>query len=299
MHRSEFSRIREPSLRAHEEETAAEPQETGETGMETENRDRQSETSRRSRLRTRLRNLELAVAGGVLGLQGSASPLPSEAAKNTAYTQKAAPRIRAIATTLEQLEKDIMDEEWELVDEYPEQFKTFLPLFTKYTDQAFPGDDEVDKNTRFALRYAVGSFYGAVAQLRRVVETRSKMDILAAYGQIALAFDRYLKAGDLYGAYDPVVSTEMFFSQISNSQLRYQPPEKNPPFPTDPVLLIKGPDKGKTGMLLSVEPFVKGLDDIPGNEERRRAIVRLDDKIGTIREIRELPFTYIAKQTTG
>lgn len=35
-----------------------------------------------------------------------------------------------------------------------------------------------------------------------------------AYANIALAYDRFLKAGDLYKAYDPITSTEPFYANI-------------------------------------------------------------------------------------
>merc|ERR1711963_827985 len=46
-----------------------------------------------------------------------------------------------------------------------------------------------------------------------------------SYANIALSYDRFLKAGDLYTAYDPITSTEPFFANI----------EKKLAMPKDPT----------------------------------------------------------------
>lgn len=43
-------------------------------------------------------------------------------------------------------------QEWDLVSTYPNAFRALVPVFTKYTDAAFPGDDPVDTTSRVALR---------------------------------------------------------------------------------------------------------------------------------------------------
>ena len=42
-----------------------------------------------------------------------------------------------------------------------------------------------------------------------------------AYANIALAYDRFLKAGDLYSAYDPITSTEPFYANIPGRAITY------------------------------------------------------------------------------
>jgi hypothetical protein len=43
-----------------------------------------------------------------------------------------------------------------------------------------------------------------------------------AYANIALAYDRFLKAGDLYIAYDPITSTEPFYQNIPVESLKFE-----------------------------------------------------------------------------
>ncbi len=77
------------------------------------------------------------------------------------------------------------------------------------------------------------------------------------------------QAGDLYPTYDPITSTEIFFGNIAKSQLRYNTKvgimsiivyrttrlindvlKQDIPAVWDRVLLIEGPDMGKTGTVL-------------------------------------------------
>lgn len=44
-------------------------------------------------------------------------------------------------------------QDWDIVSTYPNAFRSLVPVFTKYTDAAFPGDDPVDTTSRVALRY--------------------------------------------------------------------------------------------------------------------------------------------------
>ena len=44
-------------------------------------------------------------------------------------------------------------QEWDLVSTYPTAFRALVPVFTKYTDAAFPGDNPVDTTSRVALRF--------------------------------------------------------------------------------------------------------------------------------------------------
>mmetsp|Transcript_28637 Transcript_28637/g.71453 ORF Transcript_28637/g.71453 Transcript_28637/m.71453 type:complete len:346 (+) Transcript_28637:104-1141(+) len=231
--------------------------------------------------------LATPAAVGLLSLGGV--PLPSEAAKNTALAQKIAPRIRQIATVLDELQADIYDEDWDILASYPQQLRAYVPIFTKYTDSAFPGKDPVDENTRFALRYEVGRLFGSVERLKRAVDKKDVRETEEAFAAMSVSFDRYLKAGDLYEVYDPIISTEKFFEGVEDSQLVYVPPLRDPPKIRDQVLLLRGPDKGKTGILLGVEG-----DEVA--KVKRKGVVKLDTKVGSIRELKVVPYAFIAKR---
>jgi hypothetical protein len=87
----------------------------------------------------------------------------------------------------------------------------------------------VDKNSRVALRYEVGRFFGAVERLKRAADARNTVETESAFSSMSVALDRYLKAGDLYEAYDPVTSTEKFYKGVDQSTLVFIPPARDPP----------------------------------------------------------------------
>ena len=88
-------------------------------------------------------------------------------------------------------------------------------------------------------------------QLRDYAKDKNFVGTEKAYAELLLCYDRFLKAGDLYPTYDPITSTEIFFDKISRSQLRYNTVES--PKLWDQVLLIDGPDMGKTGVVLDID----------------------------------------------
>ncbi|CAM9794229.1 unnamed protein product [Discosporangium mesarthrocarpum] len=109
---------------------------------------------------------------------------------------------------------------------------------------------------------------------------------------MSVAYDRYLKAGNLYDAYDPITSTEGFYSGLGDSALKYASPAKDPPRIKDSILLITGPDKGKTGRMIGVE-----APDRSRPQGQGKAIVKLENgsSLGGIREIKVVPLDYVAK----
>ncbi|CAN0369908.1 unnamed protein product [Ectocarpus sp. 6 AP-2014] len=196
-------------------------------------------------------------------------------------------KLRRAAKMLDELQDDISNSDWDLVTTYPNAFRTLVPVFTKYTDAAFPTDDPVDTTSRVALRYEVGRFYGAVERLKRAAEQQNSKEAQSAFAAMSVAYDRYLKAGNLYDGYDSVTSTEGFYADVSNSSLKYVPPSKDPPKIKDNVLLVAGPDKGKTGFMIGVEG---------GSLSATKAIVKLETSSALgMREIKVVPLDYVAK----
>lgn len=60
----------------------------------------------------------------------------------------------------------VAPQDWDLVSTYPNAFRSLVPVFTKYTDAAFPGDDPVDTTSRVALRYDRGGGGGYLEYFR-------------------------------------------------------------------------------------------------------------------------------------
>jgi hypothetical protein len=101
---------------------------------------------------------------------------------------------------------------------------------------------------------------------------------------MALHFDRYLHVGGLYTYYDDSVSMEPFFNGISEDSLVYDDPKKHPSEVRDLIVLVKGPDKGKTGIVIGVYP-----------DGSNNCVVKLD-KFKGMREIRVVSRLWAAKR---
>eukprot|EP00903_Cladosiphon_okamuranus_P016585 g15299.t1 len=197
-------------------------------------------------------------------------------------------KLRRAAKMLDELQQDIANDDWDLVSTYPNAFRSLVPVFTKYTDAAFPTDDPVDTTSRVALRYEVGRFFGAVERLKRAAEDQNNREAQTAFAAMSVAYDRYLKAGNLYEQYDNVTSTEGFYAGVSNTNLKFVPPSKDPPKVQDNVLLLAGPDKGKTGYMIGMEGG--------GMAVATKAIIKLETSSALgMREIKVVPLDYVAK----
>ncbi|CAK0865562.1 unnamed protein product, partial [Prorocentrum cordatum] len=120
------------------------------------------------------------------------------------------------------------------------------------------------------------------------VAKRSIREVERSFAEMSLAYDRFLKAGNLYSGYDPVSSTEVFYQNIDDSRLVYVPPVLEQPRIRDEVLVTRGPDKGKIGQVIWL-----GKNG-PGNPDPDRvstAVVKMDPNpsLGSRRRARQDP----------
>jgi len=107
-------------------------------------------------------------------------------------------KIRSVSKIMDELQRDLMQERWELIQQYPNQLRSYVPVFTSYTDSAFPSDNPTDKGLRVALRYEVGRFYGSLERFRQSINRKSLDEAYVAYSDMSLHFDRYLRVGGMY-----------------------------------------------------------------------------------------------------
>ena len=68
--------------------------------------------------------------------------------------------MRRAAKLLDELQADIFAEDWDLIGSYPNAFRGLVPVFTKYTDAAFPGDD-VSMKVKCEIWFVVTRTYRA------------------------------------------------------------------------------------------------------------------------------------------
>lgn len=195
-----------------------------------------------------------------------------------------AKKIRSVCTVMDELQRDLMQERWDLVEKYPEQLRSYVPIFTTFTDSAFPSEEIAsDKGLRVALRYEVGRFFASLERLRRATGRRNIDEAYVAYSDMSLHLDRYMHVGGLYTYYDDMVSTEEYFKGNANA-LVHADPVKDPALVRDLIVLIKGPEMGKTGIVIGLYP-----------DGTNNCVVKLDKYKG-MREIRVVPQNWAAKR---
>jgi len=165
-----------------------------------------------------------------------------------------AKKIRAVGNTLDELQRDLMQERWDLVEKYPNQLRSYVPVFTTYTDSAFPSDAQTDKGLRVALRYEVGRFFASLEKFRQAVARRALDDAYVGFSDMSLHFDRYLHVGGLYTYYDATISNEEYFKGIAKDSLVFADPKKDPALVRDLIVIVQGPDMGKTGIVIGIYP---------------------------------------------
>jgi KOW motif len=176
-----------------------------------------------------------------------------------------------------------MQERWDLIEQYPAQLRSFVPLLTTYTDSAFPSDIPTDKGLRVALRYEVGRFFASLERLKQATARRALHESYVAYADMSLHFDRYMRVGGIYTYYDNTISNEPYFKGIPDDALVYSNPAKDPPEVRDLVIVIKGPDKGRSGIVIGIYP------------DNNNVVVKLDRYKG-MREIRVVAKGWVAKR---
>uniref|UniRef100_A0A7S1YH02 KOW domain-containing protein n=1 Tax=Grammatophora oceanica TaxID=210454 RepID=A0A7S1YH02_9STRA len=234
------------------------------------------------------------VLAGVAGLSVQAAPASADGRFPDLATVMGIPtkrkivglaqKIQKITVAMDELQRDLMQERWDLVETYPEQLRSFVPVLTTYTDSAYPSDEPTDKGLRVALRYEVGRFFASLERLRQATSRKALDQAYVAYSDMALHFDRYLRVGGLYSYYDDSISNEKYFAGISEDALVYSDPRKDPAEVRDLVILTKGPDKGKTGIVIAVYP-----------DGSKNCVVKLDRFKG-MREIRVVPVAWAGKR---
>jgi len=189
-------------------------------------------------------------AVAAVGLAGAETAMAQPEQKSKARLGGMPNTIRSVGNVMDELQRDLMQEQWDLVAAYPAQLRSFVPVFTKFTDSAFPTDEPTDKGLRVALRYEVGRFFASVERLRQATLRKDLDDAYVAYSDMSLHFDRYMQVGGLYTYYDDIISNEKYFKGIKPSSLVYADPKKDPPDVRDLVILVKGPDMGRTGIMI-------------------------------------------------
>lgn len=121
-------------------------------------------------------------------------------------------------------------------------------------------------------------------RFKQATKRRALDEAYVAYADMSLHLDRYLRVGGLYTYYDDTITLEPYYKGIAESSLVYSDPKKDPPEVRDLVILTKGSDKGKTGILIGIY-----------RDGSNKMAVKLDRYKG-MREIRIVPSNSVAKR---
>lgn len=78
----------------------------------------------------------------------------------------------------------------------------------------YPTSSVSDRASREGLSYEAKKMFIELDNLREAAKYKRISAAQKSYANIALSYDRFLKAGDLYTAYDPITSTEPFYADI-------------------------------------------------------------------------------------
>lgn len=193
-------------------------------------------------------------------------------------------KILILSAYLDELENSIISREWSKVLVYAYTFTEQDNAFIVLIDKLFPSNDGLDTATRNALSYEAQQMFLAIDTLQEAAKSKDLLAAQKAYTKLALNYDHFLKAGNLYPTYDPITSTEIFFASTPLDSLQYD--QKSVPKMFERVLIIKGPDMGKTGTLLLTETSESGS---------LTAVVKLDKNGGSFSEIKQTKLGNLGK----
>lgn len=183
-----------------------------------------------------------------------------------------ATKILSISHIMDELQRDIMEERCDLMSGYPNQLRSYVPILRAYTD----GITDVPR-LRVALREEVGRFFVALERFRTATGNEALDQAFVAYADMSLHFDCYLRKGGLYRFFDDRVDRDLYGGLNAN-------PQKDPAGVRDLVVLVKGPDRGRTGIVIGIYPDGSGT-----------CAVKLDRSRG-VREIRVVDRSWAGKR---
>lgn len=189
-------------------------------------------------------------------------------------------RVLSIKPYLDEIERDVFRKNWFRIPNYLYVLGEQDDAFGALIDGLYPASDELDSSARSALIFEAKTMFLSLDELREAVRDQLPQSAQNAYIQLLLGYDRFLKAGNLYPVYDPITSTEVFFKgKFSRESLRFD--SKLKPTLLDQVLLIAGPDMGKTAKVLSITG--------------KNAVVKLDFNGLPYQEVKVIKMDWLAK----
>ena len=188
-------------------------------------------------------------------------------------------RVLTLKAYLDEAERDLFSRNWQNLQIYLYTFADQEDAFVGLINGLFPNNDPLDGAARQALSFEAQSMFLNLDDLREAAKIGNVPKATKAYANLLLSYDRFLKAGDLYDTYDPITSTAIFFRDQPMSTLKFDKGARVQVY--DNVLLLGGPDMGKTGTVINIEE---------GN-----AVVKLDKDGKAYQEVKQVQLDTLAK----
>lgn len=138
---------------------------------------------------------------------------------------------------------------WDTLSSYIGVFQKQELAFENVIEALRNADNAADRDAKRAMEYEALQIFKQLDDMAEAVHFKDVNKADKSYVGLAVAYDRFLKAADLYDVYDDT-DTSKFYDEIPEDLLVYDREEK--PKPKDDVLIIYGPDKGRTGKLIGI-----------------------------------------------
>ncbi|CAN0052709.1 unnamed protein product [Scytosiphon promiscuus] len=215
--------------------------------------------------------------------KGKQSPRVKLVPVSTDKLAKSVETIQGLAPYLDEVEYLITARSWDYLKGFLGVFATCEEDFVSLIDGMYPTDRPVDVSARDSMQLEAQNVFLAVDDLYHASMSKKVKSSEKAYVKLALSYDRFLKAGNIVPIYDPVSSTEKFFSDIPDEMLSYERDSKVPLAVRDAVLILKGPDKGRTAIIVGiVSSRNQAVVRVGGNQRREMRVLDLADIARTL-----------------
>lgn len=190
-------------------------------------------------------------------------------------------RVLTLKAYLDEAERDLFQKNWKQMIIYLNIFTDQENAFLNTINKLYPSNDELNKAYREEMTLKVQTMFLAIDDLRESARD-NKFDLSRSlYAKLLLSYDGFIKAGNLYPTYDVISSRELLFKQTPRSTLRFN--TKAVPGILDHVVLISGPDMGKTGVIIDIDPTTSD------------SVVKFDKDDSLYQEVKEMNIKLLAK----
>jgi len=108
-------------------------------------------------------------------------------------------RVRSIQPYLDEAQRDIFALKWKFLQAYLGVVFSQVDAFQTVIVETYPGDDPVSLASKDALVTEGNNVVRNAELLASAANLQSQPQAIAAFAKLSLSYDRFLKAGDLYG----------------------------------------------------------------------------------------------------